>query len=149
MTVAKNTARSLATPRSVPRSPIARAPLGRVAIVALKGIVQRDALEACDYTIMSAGDDVRGFVVDLTEAQHLDYRSVDILVKRRKQLRPRSRELAVAASQSDVRHIIRAMAGSEVPVFATLDEAVGWASGESQEKAVAAPHARSRATSGR
>jgi hypothetical protein len=116
--------------------------------VSLKGFVGRDGLEAADYTILSAGDDVRGFVVDLTEAKHLDYRSVEILVRRRRQLRPRSRELAVAASLSDVRHIIRAMAASEVPVFPTLDEAIGWASGEAQEKAIAAPQARSRTATG-
>lgn len=137
---AKNTARALPAPRTlpVPRPPAPR-PLGRVAIVGLKGLVGRDGLEACDYQIMTAGEDIRGFVIDLTEAQHLDYRAVEILVKRRRQLRPRSRELAVAASLSDVRHIIRAMAGSDVPVFATLDEAIGWASGDSREKAVAAP----------
>jgi anti-anti-sigma regulatory factor len=104
--------------------------LGRVAVLRADGAVERDALEACDYMLREAGDAIGGAILDLTHAHHIDYRAIPILVSRRRVLRAKGKELAVVAARSDVRLIVRASAGSEVPVFQTRDEAMAWVQGE-------------------
>src|SRR4051812_18164809 len=93
-----------------------------VAIVIAKGDVGREGIEACDYAL-SLVEDVPGAVVDLSEAYHIDYRVTPMLVARRRLMKAHGRELAVAAGLASVRNILRASAGSDIPVFTTVDEA--------------------------
>lgn len=123
-TTAKTTARDV--PASAPQMKVN----GRVAIVRVDGIVERDAIEACDYMLWRAGDDITGAIVDLSLASHIDYRAAVVLVARRRVLKARGGELAVVAARSDVRLIIRAAAASEIPVFPTKEEALAYVQGE-------------------
>ena len=103
---------------------------GSVATVRAVGVVDRPGIEACDYLLSKAGEQASGAVVDLSQATHFDYRATTILVARRRVFKARGGELAVAAGRADVRNILRASAGSEIPVFATVDEAVAFVRGE-------------------
>jgi anti-anti-sigma regulatory factor len=103
---------------------------GRIAIVRIDGVVERDAIEAADYMMWRAGDEVTGAILDLSLASHIDYRAPVVLVARRRVLKARGGELAVVAARSDVRLIIRATAGSEIPVFPTKEEALAYVQGE-------------------
>jgi anti-anti-sigma factor len=111
--------------------------LERLAIVKAEGNVDRAGIEACDYLITRAGQDTKGAVVDLTQATHVDYRATVILVARRRVLKARGGELAIAAGSRSVRDIIRASAGSELQVFPTVDEALAYVRGDSELTVVA------------
>lgn len=117
----------------------------RIALVRAEGVVERAGIEACDYLLSRAGDDVKGAVVDLSLATHLDYKAVVILVARRRVLRARGADLAVAAGLRDVRHILRAAAGAELPVFPTVEEAQAYVRGDAAMAVAAAPGRRSAA----
>jgi anti-anti-sigma regulatory factor len=117
---------------------------GRIAIVRLDGHVERAGIEACDYMLSSAGDSIGGAILDLSLAHHIDYRATVILVARRRVLRSRGRELAVVAARSDVRLIIRASAGSEIPVFPTREEAMAYVQGEPGPVVTAGTKSRSK-----
>ena len=104
--------------------------LDRLAIVRAEGNVDRSGIEACDYLITRAGPDLQGAVVDLSNASHVDYRATVILVARRRVLKARGGELAIAAGKRDVRDIIRASGGSELQIFPTVDEALAFVRGE-------------------
>jgi anti-anti-sigma regulatory factor len=104
-------------------------PEPRIAVVRGAGEVTRDAIETFDWAIAQAGD-IDGAVVDLSLATHIDYKAVVLLVARRRVLKAKGHELAVAAGLSDVRHILRASGGSELQVFATAAEALDYVRGE-------------------
>lgn len=101
----------------------------RVAIVHAEGVVDRSGIEACDYLIARATD-ATGAVVDLTQATHVDYRAASVLVARRRQLKAKGGELAIAAGRREVRDILRASAGAELQVFVSLEEATAFVRGE-------------------
>jgi anti-anti-sigma regulatory factor len=101
-----------------------------LAVVRAEGHVDRSGIEACDYLLSVAGAEMRGAVVDLTAATHLDFRAVEILAARRTKLKARGLELAVAAGKEEVRHAIRVGAGAEIPVLVTMDEAMSFVRGD-------------------
>lgn len=105
--------------------------LEKLAVVRAEGNVDRAGIEALDYLIMRAGD-VRGAVVDLSHATHVDYRATSILVARRRQLKARGGELAVAAGRREVRDVLRASGGGDVTVFVTVDEALAFVRGDAE-----------------
>lgn len=117
----------------------------RIATVRLDGIVERAGIEACDYALMTAGDSISGAVIDLSLATHIDYRAAVILVARRRVLKAKGGELAVAAARSDVRNILRAVAGMEIPIFASTDEATKYVRGEPVAEYATAAVGQSRA----
>ncbi len=100
---------------------------GDVAVVRLCGSVDRAGLEAGDWLITQA--QARGAVVDLMEAEHIDYEAAPILVARRRVLKARGGELAVAAGRQVVRHILRAAVGIELQIFPTVPEALAFVRG--------------------
>lgn len=104
--------------------------LDKLAIVRAEGNVDRSGIEACDYLITRAGPDIQGAVVDLSQASHVDYRATVILVARRRVLKARGGELAIAAGKRDVRDIIRTSSGNELQIFPTVDEAISFVRGE-------------------
>lgn len=106
--------------------------LDRIAVVKAEGKVDRAGLEACDYLITRAGPDTKLAVVDLSNAETVDYRAVTILVARRRVLKAKGGELAVAASRREVRDVIRATAGGELQLFPTVAEAVSYLHGDEQ-----------------
>jgi len=116
----------------------------RIATVRLDGIVERAGIEACDYALMTAGDSITGAVIDLSLATHIDYRAAVILVARRRVLKARGGELAVAAARSDVRHILRAVAGMEIPIFPSVAEATNYVRGEPMAEYATAAVGRAR-----
>jgi anti-anti-sigma factor len=101
-----------------------------VATVEAKGEVDRAGIEACDYLLSQAADQVMNAVLDLSDATYFDYRAAPILVARRRFLKARGGELAIAAGRAEVRNILRAVAGSEIPVFVTMEEAMAYVRGE-------------------
>jgi anti-anti-sigma regulatory factor len=101
-----------------------------VATVSVVGDVDRAGLESCDYLLSKAGESISGAVIDLSGATHVDYRATAILVARRRVFKARGGELAVAAGRTDIRNIVRASAGAEIPVFATVGEALAYVRGE-------------------
>ena len=102
----------------------------RLAVVRAEGHVDRSGIEACDYMLSMAGIEMRGAIVDLTAATHLDYKAVEILSARRTKLKARGLELVVAAGKEEVRHSIRMGAGAEIPVLLTMDEAMAFVRGD-------------------
>lgn len=123
-----------------------RVALDRLAVVRAEGDVDRAGIEACDYLITRAGPDLQGAVVDLTNATHVDYRAAVILVARRRVLKARGGELAIAAHKRDVRDILRASSGGELQLFPTVDEALAFVRGDAE---VATVGTKARATKAR
>lgn len=110
----------------------------RIAVVRAEGEVSRAAIEACDWAL-SQDPDIQGAVVDLSLATHVDYKAAVVLVARRRVLKARGFELAVAAGLTDVRHILRASAGTELQVFPTAEEAMAYVRGEGPFVTAGAP----------
>lgn len=100
-----------------------------VAVVRATGDVDRQCLESCDW-MLSQVEDLRHAVIDLSEATAIDYRAAPLLVPRRRVLRARGGELAVAAGSRQVRDVIRASTGAELQVFPTVADAVAWVKGD-------------------
>jgi len=125
------------------KKPGAKAP--HIAVVKAEGHVDVAGIEACDWLVASAGEKATGAVVDLTGATHVEYRSAPVLVHRRRVLRARGAELAIAAGKREVRDALRAGGGIDLPVFVTMDEAMAWVRGEGDTvAAVSASKVRSR-----
>lgn len=99
-----------------------------VAVVRAEGEVDRAGLEACDYVL--SGVSGRTAVVDLSQATYVDFKAVGILVARRRVLKAKGGELAIAAGAEKVRHMLRVSAGNDVQVFPTVDEATAYVRGE-------------------
>jgi len=93
------------------------------ATVAVRGELDRDALWAIDYTIGRASIEAGRIVLDLREVTHLDYAGVHELVARRRELRARGGELAVAVRNPYVTNILKASGGAELLLCRTPDEA--------------------------
>lgn len=108
----------------------------KVAVVRGEGVVDRAGLDACDYVLSCSPGKLA--VVDLTQATHVDYRAVGLLLVRRRMLRAKGGELAIAAGSRQVRDEVRVGAGHELQVFTTLDEAVAYVRGEGPLVAVGA-----------
>ncbi len=106
-----------------------------VAVVGAEGVVDRAGLEACDY-VLSTMTGLHA-VVDLTKAEHVDYRSVGILQARGRKLKAKGGELAIAAALREVRDQLRVGAGSELQLFPSVDEAVAYLQGAGPVVAVA------------
>lgn len=101
-----------------------------VATVEAKGEVDREAIAACDFLLAQAVDHAKNAVLDLSDATYVDYKAAPLLVARRRVLKARGGELAVVAGKAEVRNILRAAAGAEIPVFVTLEEAMSYVKGE-------------------
>lgn len=114
-----------------------------VAVVRAVGDVDRACVESCDWLLAQAGADLKHAVIDLSDATGIDYRAAPLLVPRRRVLRARGGELAIAASSRQVRDVIRASTGAELQVFPTVADAVAWVKGAA---AVAAAPARAGRT---
>lgn len=112
-----------------------------VAVVRAVGDVDRACLESCDWLLTQSGADLRYAVVDLSDATGIDYRAAPLLVPRRRVLRSRGGELAVAASSRQVRDVIRASTGAELQVFPTVADAVAWVKGGGDGAATATARA--------
>ncbi|MFM2152171.1 MAG: hypothetical protein RL199_606 [Pseudomonadota bacterium] len=112
--------------------PVRAAP---VAVVRAEGHVDVSGIEACDWLVSSAGPKVKGAVVDLTGATYVEQAAARILTARRKMLKAKGGDLAVAAGRREVRDALRFAAGNDLPVFVTMDEAMGWVTGEGTEAA--------------
>ena len=106
-------------------------PAATVAVVRVEGEVDVAALEACDWLLQQAGEQGRRAVVDLSQASRVELSGVKLLLSRRRRLKAAGGELSVAAGRREVRDVLRAGAGGELPVFVTLDEALAWVRGES------------------
>ena len=114
-------------------------------VVRAVGDVDRACLESCEWLLSQAGAELRHAVVDLSEATSIDHRAAPLLVPRRRVLRARGGELAVAAGSRQVRDVIRATTGAELQVFPTVGEAVAWVKGELEGALAGPPKARLRA----
>ena len=68
-------------------------------------------------------------VPHLTGADRVDPRAVVVLVARRRVLYASHGDLAVAASRPEMRQVLKAAAGGELPVFASVGEALQWVRG--------------------
>jgi anti-anti-sigma factor len=101
-----------------------------VAVVRAEGHVDVSGIEACDWLVASAGPRTKSAVVDLSGATYVEQAAARILAARRKILKARGGDLAVAAGRREVRDALRLAAGMDLPVFVTMDEAMGWVSGE-------------------
>lgn len=101
-----------------------------VAVVHAEGHVDVSGIEACDWLVASAGPRTKTAVIDLTRATHVEQAAARILAARRKLLKAKGGDLAIAAGRREVRDALRLAAGMELPVFVTMDEAMGWVSGE-------------------
>jgi anti-anti-sigma factor len=95
------------------------------ATVSVRGELDRDALWAIDYTVGRASIDSGRIVLDLREVTHVDYRGVAALVDRRKELRGRGGDLAIAVRNPYVANILKAAGGSELVLCRAPEEAFG------------------------
>ena len=102
----------------------------QVDVAKIEGDVDRSSIEACEWMLSKRGPDLRHVVLDLSEATSMDLRGGPLLVSRRRVLKARGGELAVAAGLREVRDVIRASTGAELQVFPTVAEAMAWVKGE-------------------
>lgn len=119
-------------------------PPATVAVVRVEGEVDVAALEACDWLLQQAGEQGRRAVLDLSQASRVALSGVRLLLARRRLLKASGGELSVAAGRREVRDVLRAGAGGELPVFVTLDEALAWVRGESETVTASAGARRAR-----
>jgi anti-anti-sigma factor len=96
-----------------------------VAVVSVRGDLDREALWAIDFTVGRAAVEAGRIVLDLLDVTHLDYKGVGELVARRRELVQRGGDLAIAAKNQYVINILKAAGGSELSLFRTVEEASG------------------------
>jgi anti-anti-sigma factor len=96
-----------------------------VAVVTVRGDLDRDALEAIDYAVGRATADAGRIVLDLLDVAHLDYAGVGLLVERRRELVARNGELLIAVRNPYVANILKAAGGAELVLCRTVEEASG------------------------
>ena len=113
-----------------------------LAVIAVRGELDRDALWAIDFTVGRAAVEAGRIVLDLLEVTHLDYAGVCDLVARRRELVQRGGELSIAVKNPYVTNILKAAGGSELSIFRTVQEASG-----TREPALAVAGRRAHAAS--
>lgn len=96
-----------------------------LAVIAVRGELDRDALWAIDFTIGRAAVEAGKIVLDLLEVTHLDYAGVADLVARRRELTARGGELGIAVKNPYVANILKAAGGPDLALFRTVEEASG------------------------
>lgn len=96
-----------------------------VAVVTVKGDLDRDALWAIDFTLARASVDAGRIVLDLLAVTHLDYAGVGDLVARRRELNGRGGELSIAVRNPYVANILRATGGADLSLCHSVEEASG------------------------
>jgi anti-anti-sigma factor len=94
-----------------------------LAVISVRGDLDRDALWAIDFTVGRAAVEAGRIVLDLLEVTHLDYAGVGELVARRRELLQRGGELSIAVKNPYVANILKAAGGSELALFRTVEEA--------------------------
>lgn len=97
----------------------------QVAIVGVRGDLDREAIDAIDFTISRASAEAGRIVLDLTEVGHLDYAGVGVLVSRRRGLQERGGDLLVAVRSPYVANILRAAGGGDLLLCRSVAEASG------------------------
>lgn len=98
-----------------------------VAVVSVKGELDRDALWAIDFTVGRAAVEAGRVVLDLLEVTHLDYAGVGDLVARRRELNGRGGELSIVVKNPYVANILRAAGGADLALTRSVEEASGQA----------------------
>jgi anti-anti-sigma factor len=134
----RNAAQMEARPhRAAPRNavlalkPAAAAPQVRarweeeVAVVAVRGELDRDALWAIDFTIERAAAEAGRIVLDLLEVTHLDYAGVSALTTRRRGAGARGGGRRLAGQDPCVANILKAAGGAELVLCRSVEEASG------------------------
>jgi anti-anti-sigma factor len=113
--------------KTAPAPPPARAPRWEdaLAVVTVRGDLDRDALEAIDYAVGRATAEAGRIVLDLLDVTHLDYASVHVLVDRRRELLARGGDLLLAVRNPYVANILRASGGADLVLCRTVEEASG------------------------
>lgn len=96
-----------------------------VAVVSVRGDLDRDALWAIDFTLERAAAEAGRIVLDLLEVTHLDYAGVVDLVARRRALLARGGDLRIAVKNPYVANILKAGGGAELSLCRTVEEATG------------------------
>ena len=96
-----------------------------VAVVTVKGELDRDALWAIDFTLARASVEAGRIVLDLLDVTHVDYAGVGDLVARRRELNGRGGELSIVVRNPYVQNILRAAGGADLAICRTVDEASG------------------------
>jgi anti-anti-sigma factor len=94
-----------------------------VAIVAVRGELDREAIWAIDYTIARAAAEAGRIVLDLREVTHLDYSGVPDIVSRRRELVARGGDLLIAVRNPYVSNILKAKGGLDLAIFRSVEEA--------------------------
>ncbi len=98
-----------------------------LAVIAVRGELDRDALWAIDFTVGRAAVEAGRIVLDLLDVTHLDYAGVADLVARRRELVQRGGEMSIAVKNPYIANILKAAGGSELVLFRTVEEASGTA----------------------
>ena len=96
-----------------------------VAVVTVRGDLDRDALDAIDYAIGRATVDAGRVVLDLIDVSHVDYAGVGVLVERRRTLVGRGGELLVAVRNPYIANILKAAGGADLVLCRSVEEASG------------------------
>jgi len=96
-----------------------------LAVIAVRGELDRDALWAIDFTVGRAAVEAGRIVLDLLEVTHLDYVGVSDLVARRREMLQRGGEMSIAVKNPYVANILKAAGGTELAIFRTVEEAAG------------------------
>lgn len=112
-------------PLPEPEAPRAQRWQDAVAVIAVRGELDREALWAIDFTVGRASAEAGRVVLDLLEVTHLDYTGVGELVARRRELLARGGELAIAVKNPYVTNILKAAGGAELWLCRSVDEASG------------------------
>ena len=96
-----------------------------VAVVSVRGELDRDALWAIDFTLQRAAGEAGRIVLDLLDVTHLDYAGVGDLVERRRALLERGGDLRIAVKNPYVSNILKAAGGTDLLLCRTVEEASG------------------------
>ena len=98
-----------------------------LAVISVRGDLDRDALWAIDFTVGRAAVEAGRIVLDLLEVTHLDYAGVGELVARRRELMQHGGELSIAVKNPYVTNILKAAGGPDLALFRSVEEASGTA----------------------
>jgi anti-anti-sigma factor len=96
-----------------------------VAVVSVRGELDRDALWAIDFTLERASGEAGRIVLDLLAVTHLDYAGVGDLVERRRALVARGGDLRIAVKNPYVANILKAAGGADLLLCRSVEEASG------------------------
>ena len=96
-----------------------------IAVVTVRGDLDRDGIEAIDFAVMHATAEAGRIVLDLLDVAHLDYAGVGLLVERRRDLSARGGQLLIAVRNPYVANILRAGGGADLVLCKSVEEASG------------------------